>query len=563
MADAERYDAVVVGSGFGGSVTAYRLAEAGWSVLVLERGRPYPPGSFPRAPRGLRGAFWDPAAGLHGMIELLAFSRLKVLVASGLGGGSLIYANVMLPKDADTFVREDLDDGGLEYWPITRKHLEPHYRNVKAMQRPKRFPIAHEPYAATPKTQAMLGVARQLSLDAERPPLAISFAPRDGAPPAPGEPIYEEHGNLHGRPRQTCRLCGECDVGCNYGSKNTLDFTYLSAARRAGAVIRTCCEVRTLTPPGEGRDEYAVRYRQHLPARAGCDRDLLDPTEEPKRTVLARHVVLAAGTLGSTSLLLRNRTSLPRLSARLGTAFCTNGDYLYYARQCERLDSHGRPAPRYLDSSVGPVITTTARVPGGRGGSGRPHIVQDGGGPALNEWAFHGPEVPGDLWRMRRVIARALLDRLRRRPVRLSGADIARGLGTASASAATLPLLAMGRDVPDGRILLRGDALDVDWRLDAGSRRYYEDVEATLADVGQALGERKRARLPSLTVHPLGGCPMGVDARRGVVDKWGRVFGYPGLHVADGSVMPGPVGVNPSFTIAAVADRFAEHMLEP
>src|SRR3712207_4253786 len=128
----EHFDAVVVGSGFGGSVAAARLAEADRSVCVLERGKPYPPGSFPRSPLGIKNNLWDPSAGLHGMFDLWSFSGLEALVASGLGGGSLIYANVLIREDERWFVKEDLRAGGHEHWPVTRADLDPHYEIGRA-----------------------------------------------------------------------------------------------------------------------------------------------------------------------------------------------------------------------------------------------------------------------------------------------------------------------------------------------------------------------------------------------------------------------------------------------
>ena len=135
------YDAIIVGSGFGGSVTAYRLAEAGKRVLVLERGRPYPPGSFTRSPYRARESFWDPPRGLTGMYHYWSFKGIDALVSAGLGGGSLIYANVFLRKDERWFVHEDLNDGGYEYWPVSREDLDPHYDRVEQMIKLQRYPV--------------------------------------------------------------------------------------------------------------------------------------------------------------------------------------------------------------------------------------------------------------------------------------------------------------------------------------------------------------------------------------------------------------------------------------
>src|SRR5829696_7922464 len=222
------FDALVIGSGFGGAVCAFRLAEQGRCVLVLERGRPYPPGSFARTPDEFRKAFWDPAAGLHGLFDLWRFRGLDIVCASGLGGGSLIYANVLLKKDAESFVREDLAAGGREHWPLRRDELEPHYENVCKMLAPQRYP-----YKETRKTRAIEHAAGALGFPVERPELAVLFAADASSEPVPGAPIVSD--DLHRRPRCTCRLCGACDVGCNFGAKNTLAFTYLRAAARAGA----------------------------------------------------------------------------------------------------------------------------------------------------------------------------------------------------------------------------------------------------------------------------------------------------------------------------------------
>src|SRR5206468_4878890 len=135
--------------------------------------------------------------------------------------------------------REDVLDGGYEDWPVTRAELEPHYDRVEARQRPHAYPLGHAPYGATPKTLAMLEAANTLGLPGRLPKLAVRFAD-DGQDPVPGSPITEPRPNLHHAPRTTCQLTGECDLGCNVGAKDTLDFTYLSDAQHAGAVLRTC-----------------------------------------------------------------------------------------------------------------------------------------------------------------------------------------------------------------------------------------------------------------------------------------------------------------------------------
>jgi cholesterol oxidase len=548
------FDVVVVGSGFGGAVTACRLAQAGRRVLILERGRPWPPGSFPRTPRECRtDAFWRPPEGLHGLWDVWSFSGLDALVSSGLGGGSLVYANVMLRKDPATFA-----DDEHERWPVSYSDLEPHYEAVEAMMGATPYPTEHEPYGSTPKTRAILDAAQRLGLEASRPNLAVTFAPGDPGdpqrpPPAPGVPLPPRP-NVHDTPRFTCRLSGECCVGCQYGSKNTLDFTYLSAAQQAGATIRACCEAVRLTPRDGGG--WALRYRQHLPAKAGHRESLLDPTDEAEREVHARTVILAAGTLGSTRLLLAGRAGLPRLSPRLGHGFSSNGDLLMFTRG----------ADRHLDPSYGPTITASVRVPDGESPSGRGFFVQDAGAPVATEWLWQAREAPSDLWRLRRTAWKRLGRRLRGRRDTSLGGVLAEGLGSARESAAMMPLLGMGRDVPDGRMTLQGETMSLNWS-ERPSREFFEGLEAAGSAVSEALGGRmwrplgRYARL--VTVHPLGGCGMGATPREGVVDPSGRVFGAEDLYVADGSIMPGPVGANPSLTIAAMAERIAAAMVSP
>lgn len=561
----EHFDAVVVGSGFGGAVTACRLAEAGKRVLVLERGKPYPPGSFPRSPRGLSENFWDPSEGLHGMFDLWSFEGLESLVSSGLGGGSLIYANVMIRKDPAWFVKED-PGPGYEYWPVTYEDLEPHYESAEKMLGATPYPFDQAPYDGTPKTRAFKATAEELGRDWFLPDLAVSFAPEPGKAAVPGEPIPEAQPNIHGRTRQTCRLVGECDVGCNFGSKNSLDYTYLTAAWRAGAEIRCRHEVRGFEP-GEGGG-YAIHYVEHTAEQEGAP---TDTKRLPRSTVTADRLVLSAGTYGSTYLLLRNRAAFPGLSRALGTHFCGNGDLLTFALRCSEEGEGGKPKPRVIDPGYGPVITSAIRVPDEHDGDGvkgeRGFYLEDAGFPEFGTWLLQGVETPGTVARMApRILARIARRLLRRDYDTSLSAEISSLFGDCELSSGVLPLLGMGRDIPDGRMFLEEGRLQADWNMDS-SKTYFDRVRGLSDEVCDRLGgsfmDNPIWHLNRvITVHPLGGCPMGKDADEGVVDANCEVFGYPGLHVVDGSVMPGPVGPNPSLTIAAVADRAAEAILD-
>ncbi|MEU8176216.1 GMC family oxidoreductase [Microbispora hainanensis] len=552
----EHVDAVVVGSGFGGSIAAYRLAEAGLSVVVLERGRAYAPGDFPRGPAQLGRAFWDPAENLYGMFDIWSFSDCDSVVASGLGGGSLIYANVMLRKDEDWFVHEQaLPDGGYESWPVTRADLEPHYDAVERMIGVSPYPLSHAGFDDTLKTLAMRDAAAELGLDWRLPPLAVSFAPSPGAQPCQGVPLAgPAYGNLHGVPRRTCRLCGECDLGCNEGAKNSLDHTYLSAARHHGADLRTLHEVRRIRPRVGGG--YDVQYVEHMPRGD----EAVDDGDGPPRwtgphTISCDRLVLAAGTYGTSYLLLKNRAAFPGLSGTLGTRFCGNGDMLAFL-----LRATDRSRTRPIRASRGPVITSAIRLDDGADGRGA--YIEDGGYPEFVDYLVEGADMgPGR-------IARFLLRRLRNiltHDTNLS-AEFADLIGRGELSGTSLPLLGMGRDVPDGRLRLRDGRLDVDWTGET-SEDYYDRLRAIMRRIGDVLGAeyadsppwwRKRV----MTVHPLGGAPMGRHPGEGVCDAYGEVFGFPGLYVADGAALPGPVGANPSLTIAALADRMSTRILE-
>jgi cholesterol oxidase len=557
----EHFDAVVVGSGFGGSVAAFRLAEAGMRVCLLERGKAYPPGSFPRSPAGMARNLWDPSEGLHGIFNIWEFRGLGGIVASGLGGGSLLYSNILIRKDASTFVQEDLTQGGWEHWPVTYEDLEPHYERHETMLAAAPYPFDRAPYDRTPKTVALRDASAALGLEWYLPKVAVTFAPAGGEP-VPGEPILDEHENLHGRSRQTCRLCGECNFGCNYGSKYTLDFNYLSFAKlRHGVDIRTRCEAKTLAPRSGGG--YAVSYVDHSQAVEGEERQ----APLPELTVTADRLVLSAGVFGSTFLLLKNRANFPGLSDRLGTRFCGNGDLLTLVEKAhETVD--GQRRGRLIEPGYGPVITSTIRSKDELdGGTGRAYYIQDGGYPETINWLIDLSDQPAGIIRAFRLLWRLIKLWLRLGGSSDIGADIARYIGRWPLSSTTLPLFAMGRDVPDGTMRLTGEGLlDVDWNK-RRSNPTFEDVRSTGREIARVLDGTFKDSLPwyagrVITVHPLGGCPMGRDEREGVVDSYGQVFGYPGFVIADGSVMPGPVGPNPSNTIAALAHRFSERLIE-
>ena len=555
--DGEHFEAVVIGSGFGGSVMTYRLSEAGLRVCLLERGKAYPPGSFPRSPHRMKHNFWNPSERLYGLYNLWSFSKLRAVVSSGLGGGSLIYANVLIRKDEKWFVEEDLGTGKRWDWPVQYTDLDCHYERVEQMLDAQEYPFHLAPYNETPKTNEFKAAAEQRGLDWSLPNLAVTFANK-GKKPVPGQPIYEaeDRRNLHNLTRLTCRLVGECDIGCNFGSKNSLDYNYLSEANRLGAKINTLCEVQEFEPlPGRG---YAIHYAQ---------RDELDPDREQQITITADRLIISAGTFGSTYLLLKmkRRNALPGISRRLGTRFNSNGDLITFALKCSKRDPSGDLIPRVIEAGYGPVITSTVRVADKEdGGEGRGFYVQDAGYPEFMDWMLNIVDTPSAVQSWWYEIRRHLADKwLNRLPETDVGAEVSRLLGKGELSAGSLPLLGMGRDIPDGRLRLRGEKLDLDWSLE-NSKEYFDGVKEKMREIAESLGAKRFVDNLAhylITVHPLGGCPMGRGPEEGVVDSCGAVFGHEDLYVADGSVMPGPVGPNPSLTIAALADRSADHII--
>lgn len=588
----DHFDAVVVGSGFGGSVMAYRLAEAGLRVCLLERGKPYPPNSFARTPRAMRENFWDPSNGLYGMFNVWSFKGSGALVSSGLGGGSLIYANILIRKDEKWFVDEQPGGRCYEEWPVKRAELEEHYGRVERMMNAQKYPLGHAPYDRTAKTLAMQEAAAKVNPGGAPGPhwmplnLAVSFRTRHVAgpddddpsnPPLVGAALEEPFPNYHtkraGRlmQRSTCRLCAECDIGCNYGSKNTLDYTYISAAVNLPrpADVRTLSEVKRIAPRDGGG--YSVKYIAHDPdlyeERKGRKYD----ENCPQTTLTCDYLVLAAGTYATPYLLLKSRAELPHLNDRLGTRFSVNGDLLSFIVKATQR-KNGRTVPRDLDPSFGPVITGAVRYPDaldGHGEAGRGFYVEDGGNPYLLSWLSELSGAPGYLYRLIQFLKVNLLFRLGITKDADLGSRIAELIGEAVTSRSSLPVLTMGRDCPDGRLYLDGRYLECDWDVHRGSGEYYARVRREVRRLAEALGAQymdnpafKLNFKQVLTAHPLGGCPMGSAEATGFVDRNGEVFNYPGLFVADGSVLPGPVGPNPSLTIAALADRFADHIIE-
>jgi len=511
------FDAVVIGSGFGGAIAGCRLAEKGYRVLILERGRRWQVKDYPRKPKD--AWIWDQEhpEKENGWIDLRVFPNMAVAQGAGVGGGSLIYANISVDAKPDTF------ESG---WPpeITFDELKPYYKAVGRMLNLQSVPENQLPERAKLVKEAAQRAGygdRFRKLD-----LAVSFDPawHYGLK----SPHHIRHSktivNAQGQKQGTCIHLANCDIGCDVKAKNTLDLNYIPLAEEHGAEVRPLHLVRHVAQEDGG---YSVHY----------DR-VYRKTLRPGR-VTGRIVILAAGSLGSTEILLRSRDqhgALPRLSLRLGKNWSSNGDFLTPAIHPFRKVSPTR----------GPTITSAIDF---LDGSFRKEhfFVEDGGFPDLfgNYLRKLGKRRDNLDDRMRAVIGTVKLV-----------------LGGENAFEHVMPWFAQGRDAADGALMLRDGKLFLQWDVSASKPtidaivRMHENLAKGTA--GIPLVPLTWTLMKDLvTPHPLGGCNMATSIDNGVVDHRGELFNYPNLYVADGAIVPKALGLNPSKTIAALAERIA------
>ena len=519
----EHFDFVIVGSGFGGSVSAFRLVEKGYRVVVLEEGRRFADSDFPKTNWRFWDYLWLPTLRLRGFMRLTFLREAMVLHGCGVGGGSLVYANVLMEPDPEFF--EEPEWRRLADW---RSILRPHYETARRM-----LGVAVAPRFASADL-ALREVADSYGLGStfRAAEVGVFF----------GEPGLEQpdpYFGGEGPTRAGCIFCGGCMVGCRYNAKNTLVKNYLYLAEKRGAVIRSEARVTAIhaneTPSPSRR--FTVEYQ-----RAAGWRGL-------PLSVAADHVVVAAGTLGTLELLLRCRDeigSLPRLSPRLGEQVRTNSEALLGSGARHSAVDFSEGLAISADVLVDPITRVQP-------------VRYPKGSSFMRLLALPLIEGRNQPWGRRFLrVALAIL----RRPL-----DFLNSLLGPRWAERTTILLVMQR--LENQMTLRwgprrlpflGNGLHA--ARDALRPAPGEIVQAhrVVRDFarrtnGVAMGNVAETLFDmAATAHLIGGCPMGLSAAEGVVDLSCRVHNYPGLFVIDGTVLPANPGINPSLTIAALAE---------
>jgi len=507
-------DVVVVGSGFGGSTTALRLTEKGYRVTVLEAGRRFDESTFPRTSWRLRSFLWAPRLGCFGIQRISLIKDVMVLAGAGVGGGSLNYANTLYEPLAPFYA--DPQWGHITDW---RDELAPFYDQAKRM-----LGVVPNP-TITPSDEIMREVADEMGVgDTFRPtPVGVFFG-------QPGVVVDDPYFGGAGPSRRGCIECGECMTGCRHGAKNTLLQNYLYLAEQAGAAVHPMTTVIRIRSLPDGR--YAVDTE-----RTGSW------VRKRRRTFVARDVVLGAGTMGTQRLLhrMRDEGHLPHLSARLGELTRTNSEAILGARTFRR----------DVDFTKGVAITSSFHP------DHQTHIEPVRYGEGSNAMGLLTTGLADGGGRSRpltwlREAARHPLMLLRNTSMRHWSEQI------------IIALVMQTRDNSITCFTKRG----LLGRRKLTSKQGHGEPNPTWIPVGHDAVRRIATKIKGfagggwndvfnipMTAHFLGGAPIGDSPATGVIDAYHRAYGHPGLHVVDGAAVSANLGVNPSLTITAQAER--------
>jgi cholesterol oxidase len=528
------YDVIVVGSGFGGSVSALRLTEKGYRVGVLEAGRRFTRESLPKNSWDLRNYLWAPALGLFGIQRIHLLGNVMVLAGAGVGGGSLNYANTLYVPPAPFFNDPQWKD--ITDW---QEELKPYYDQARRMLGVRLNPTMTPSDVHLKATAEAMGVGDSFHMA----PVGVFFGDGDDADGTvrarPGQEVADPYFGGAGPSRRACSECGECMTGCRHGAKNTLNENYLYLAEKAGATVHPMTSVVAVTE--DSRGGFAIKTLPSDNRRKGKG-----------RTFTARRVVIAAGTYGTQTLLHRMKDGglLPRLSARLGELTRTNSEALVGAQTDNRRYRKRHGAER-VDFTRGVAITSSIHpdenthiepVRYGRGSNAM------GGMTVLQVPYRVKGRVAGWLGNMARhplLAVRALSNR------RWSERTII-GLVMQSLDN-SLTTYRKPKGIGKGLLTARqGHGAPNPNQIPEATRAASLLAEEINGFAGSNIGEVMGT---PLTAHFLGGCPIGATAADGVIDPYHRLYGHPGISVVDGSAVSANLGVNPSLTITAQAER--------
>lgn len=533
--EAYDYDVIVVGSGFGGSVTALRLTEKGYRVGVLEAGRRFTPGTLPKNSWDLRNYLWAPKLGMYGIQRIHLLGNVMVLAGAGVGGGSLNYANTLYVPPKPFF--EDPQWKDITDW---QEELKPYYDQARRMLGVRLNPTMTPSDVHLKAAAERMGVGDTFHLA----PVGVFFGDgedADGrAKAGPGQQVDDPYFGGVGPARKACTECGECMTGCRHGAKNSLVENYLYLAEKAGAVVHPMTTVVSVTDDSQGG--YAVATL---------------PTDQKRkgegRVFRARRVVLAAGTYGTQTLLHRMKAGgqLPYLSGRLGDLTRTNSEALVGA-QTDNRRYRKVTGEAKADFTRGVAITSSihpdpnthvepVRYGKGSNSMGGLSIVQvpyaEGSSRVLG-FLSHAARHPllvlrslsNRRWSERTIIGLVMqsLDNSLTTYLKPKGAG--KGLLTAR----------QGHGAPNPKQIRAAS--------EAASAIAEEINGFAGSNVGELIGT-------PLTAHFLGGCPIGASPDEGVIDPYHRLYGHPGISVVDGAAVSANLGVNPSLTITAQAER--------